>query len=114
MKKIIIATMLAVTSTVVLAAALPTSGPAQTLPWVLRVAGETWRIANPTGTTHIAFTVAPNGPGGAPSDPVRLVCDTTQIVAPGKTGTCVASSFRQATFVISSFKNGSQGTYTVT
>src|ERR1700733_3746995 len=103
MKKIIIGTMLAITSTVALAAALPDtkSAPQQTLPWVLRAAGETWKIANPQGTVHISFTVAPYISAGVPSDPVRLSCNNIQIVAAGKTGTCVSTGFKQASFVIS-------------
>jgi hypothetical protein len=112
MKKIIIATLLTVISATALAFA---PLPHQTLPWVLITPGDLWKIANPTGTVHVLFTVGPKTSAGTPCDPVVLTCDgKSQTIEPGRSGSCVLSSYNQGQFHIAKFKDGSQGNYTVT
>ncbi len=89
---------------------------AQTLPWSINSGSAVWHIANSTGSTNVAFTVNKyiTGRPGVISDPIHLICGSTNTtVNPGATVSCHLSSYLQGDFQIAAFKNGSEGSYTV-
>jgi len=96
--------------------ASPVFANSQTLPWNINNGSTVWHIANPTGATNVSFTVNKyiTGRPGTASDPIHLICGTTNTtVNPGQTISCRLLSHAQGSFQIASFKNGSEGSYTV-
>jgi hypothetical protein len=80
----------------------------QTVPWSIDNGSTVWHIGNPTGTTHVNFTVRQG------SDSIHLMCgNTNTTVNPGSTVSCTLLNFVEGNFHIETYAHGSNGFYTI-